>query len=213
MTTADYEPKLLVTKLCTFAVYLQLHVSPQCTADFNFNFLFLIFLSLFSLIPIKVLPDYFTPLFQCRACAADVITFWFYIYVSVVSLQQACSWSIHVYCFCFCLFSGCLFGRTQYELSLVATDSVNEATTKVVIHIADVNDRPPEFDRSKYEATIEEERSDGLPIRLLKVDIFGRTDRERDNEERRLFDFKNYIYKCIMYLCSVDWTLFVSLCN
>lgn len=60
----------------------------------------------------------------------------------------------------------------QYELTLVATDSVNEATTKVVILIADVNDRPPEFDRPSYEATIEEERSDGLPIPIIKVDLF-----------------------------------------
>lgn len=60
----------------------------------------------------------------------------------------------------------------QYELTLVATDSVNEATTKVVILIADVNDRPPEFDRPTYEATIEEERADGLPIPIIKVELF-----------------------------------------
>lgn len=73
---------------------------------------------------------------------------------------------------CYLFFSfpddACL--RVQYELTLVATDTVNEADATVVIHIADVNDRPPEFDRPNYEATIEEERSDGLPIPLLKVD-------------------------------------------
>ena len=60
----------------------------------------------------------------------------------------------------------------QYELDLVATDSVNEASTRVTISIADVNDRPPEFDRPKYEATLEEERKDGLPIRLIQVDMY-----------------------------------------
>ncbi|XP_045127513.1 neural-cadherin-like isoform X1 [Portunus trituberculatus] len=70
--------------------------------------------------------------------------------------------------------------RKRYELTLVATDSVNEATTKVVILIADVNDRPPEFDRPTYEATIEEERGDGLPIPIIKVVA---TDGDRDREQ------------------------------
>lgn len=75
----------------------------------------------------------------------------------------------YVYCFCFCSPDACLV--VQYELTLVATDTVNEAGTSVIIHIADVNDRPPEFDRPNYEATLEEERKVGLPIRLLQVDI------------------------------------------
>ncbi|XP_064079326.1 neural-cadherin-like isoform X1 [Macrobrachium nipponense] len=67
--------------------------------------------------------------------------------------------------------------RKRYNLTLVATDSVNEATTQVSIFINDVNDRPPEFDRPIYEATIEEERNDGLPIALIKVTA---TDGDRD---------------------------------
>lgn len=71
--------------------------------------------------------------------------------------------------FCSCSPDACLV--VQYELSLVALDSVNEAGTKVIIHIADINDRPPEFDRPNYEATLEEEREVGLPIQLIQVDM------------------------------------------
>lgn len=57
----------------------------------------------------------------------------------------------------------------QYELEMVATDSVNEASTKVVIKINDVNDRPPVFDQTIYEAELEEEFTSSLPVELLKV--------------------------------------------
>lgn len=57
----------------------------------------------------------------------------------------------------------------QYELEMVATDSVNEASTQVIIKINDVNDRPPVFDQNSYVAELEEEFTVGLPLQLLKV--------------------------------------------
>ena len=128
--------------------------------------------------------------FQWRACAGDVMiavlfsTFMFVFTPNILLLWLTAmqwAWSpikyvphfiIHsiffFFFFCFLSLDACLV--VQYELSLVATDSVNEAATKVIILIADVNDRPPEFDRPTYEATIEEELSEGLPIPIIKVD-------------------------------------------
>lgn len=51
---------------------------------------------------------------------------------------------------------------------MVATDSVNEASTKVVIKINDVNDLPPVFEQSLYEAELQEEFQD-LPVQILQV--------------------------------------------
>lgn len=102
----------------------------------------------------------------------NILLFWLTA-MSMIPIKCHISPSIFFFfsSFRFLSLDACLV--VQYELTLVATDSVNEATTKVVILIADVNDRPPEFDRPTYEATIEEERSDGLPIPIIKVDLFS----------------------------------------
>ena len=57
----------------------------------------------------------------------------------------------------------------QYELRLVASDNLNENFTTIVIHVNDVNDNPPVFDRPTYETQITEEDDRGLPKRVLKV--------------------------------------------
>jgi hypothetical protein len=57
----------------------------------------------------------------------------------------------------------------QYELRLVASDNLNENHTTVVIHVKDVNDNPPVFDRPIYEAQITEEDDRNLPKRILQV--------------------------------------------
>lgn len=57
----------------------------------------------------------------------------------------------------------------QYKLRLVASDNLNENFTTVVIHIKDVNDNPPAFDRPKYETQITEEDDRVLPRRILQV--------------------------------------------
>ena len=57
----------------------------------------------------------------------------------------------------------------QYELRLVASDNLNENYTTVVIHVNDVNDNPPVFDRPTYETQITEEDDRNLPKRVLEV--------------------------------------------
>lgn len=57
----------------------------------------------------------------------------------------------------------------QYKLRLVASDNLNENHTTVVIHVKDVNDNPPLFDRPTYETQITEEDDRNLPKRVLQV--------------------------------------------
>lgn len=59
--------------------------------------------------------------------------------------------------------------KPQYKLRLVASDNLNENYTTVVIHIKDVNDNPPAFDRPTYETQITEEDDRVLPKRVLQV--------------------------------------------
>ena len=70
-----------------------------------------------------------------------------------------------------------MFMLLQYELRLVASDNLNENYTTVVIHVNDVNDNPPVFDRPTYETQITEEDDRNLPKRVLKVNkpvaLFG----------------------------------------
>jgi hypothetical protein len=61
--------------------------------------------------------------------------------------------------------------QLQYKLRLVASDNLNENYTTVVIHIKDVNDNPPAFDRPTYETQIIEEDDRVLPKRVLQVNI------------------------------------------
>ena len=59
--------------------------------------------------------------------------------------------------------------RPKYELRLVASDNLNENYTTIVIHVNDVNDNPPVFDRPTYETQITEEDDRNLPKRVLQV--------------------------------------------
>lgn len=59
----------------------------------------------------------------------------------------------------------------QYELRLVASDNRNENHTTVVIHVKDVNDNPPLFDRPLYETQITEEDDRSLPKNILTVSV------------------------------------------
>lgn len=52
---------------------------------------------------------------------------------------------------------------------MVASDNLNENFTHVVIHVNDVNDNPPIFDRPTYETQITEEDDRMLPKRVLQV--------------------------------------------
>ncbi|GBM28096.1 uncharacterized protein NPIL_232541, partial [Nephila pilipes] len=55
-----------------------------------------------------------------------------------------------------------------YNLTLVASDTLFENSTTVIIKVKDINDLPPKFSQSLYQTHILEEDSDGLPKRILK---------------------------------------------
>nr|CAD7425766.1 unnamed protein product [Timema monikensis] len=57
----------------------------------------------------------------------------------------------------------------QYELRLVASVDMKENHTMVVIHVKDVNDNPPLFERPTYRTQITEEDDRNLPKRVLQV--------------------------------------------
>ncbi len=59
----------------------------------------------------------------------------------------------------------------KYELRLVASDNLNENYTTIVIHVNDVNDNPPVFDRPTYETQITEEDDRSLPKSVLRVKL------------------------------------------
>jgi len=60
-------------------------------------------------------------------------------------------------------------GLLQYELRLTASDNLKENYTTVVIHVKDVNDNPPVFERPNYRTQITEEDDRTLPKRVLGV--------------------------------------------
>ena len=59
--------------------------------------------------------------------------------------------------------------NSQYDLTLVASDSLNESVTRVVILIKDSNDLPPIFNQTMYTAHAMEELANPLPFKLLQV--------------------------------------------
>ncbi|XP_011867959.1 PREDICTED: neural-cadherin-like isoform X1 [Vollenhovia emeryi] len=59
--------------------------------------------------------------------------------------------------------------RKRYELRLTASDNLKENYTTVVIHVKDVNDNPPVFERPNYRTQITEEDDRTLPKRVLGV--------------------------------------------
>uniref|UniRef100_A0A182KH36 Cadherin domain-containing protein n=1 Tax=Anopheles christyi TaxID=43041 RepID=A0A182KH36_9DIPT len=58
--------------------------------------------------------------------------------------------------------------RKRYELRLAASDNLKENYTTVVIHVKDVNDNPPVFERPTYRTQITEEDDRNLPKRVLQ---------------------------------------------
>lgn len=63
----------------------------------------------------------------------------------------------------------CVSSGRQYELKLAASDNLKENYTTVVIHVKDVNDNPPVFERPTYRTQITEEDDRNLPKRVLQV--------------------------------------------
>lgn len=52
---------------------------------------------------------------------------------------------------------------------MTASDNLRENYTVVVIHVKDVNDNPPVFERPTYRTQITEEDDRNLPKRILQV--------------------------------------------
>lgn len=57
----------------------------------------------------------------------------------------------------------------QYELRLEAARNRKTNYTTVVIHVRDVNDNPPQFDRQTYRTQITEEDDRNLPKKIIQV--------------------------------------------
>uniref|UniRef100_A0A8D8PLP1 Neural-cadherin n=1 Tax=Cacopsylla melanoneura TaxID=428564 RepID=A0A8D8PLP1_9HEMI len=70
--------------------------------------------------------------------------------------------------------------RKRYELKLAASDNLKENYTTVVIHVKDVNDNPPVFERPTYRTQITEEDDRTLPKRVLQV-LATDGDKDRQN--------------------------------
>jgi hypothetical protein len=92
-------------------------------------------------------------------------------------------------------------------LTLVASDSLNENETSVVIRINDVNDLPPVFSQSLYTSAIEEEYGGPLPLKLLKVDI----DDAGEESDREISNMHTYAYTLCIWLIINGGTLEISL--
>lgn len=59
--------------------------------------------------------------------------------------------------------------KKKYELKLVASDSLNENATTIVINVRDVNDLPPVFPQTLYERTLDEEMK--APFTIIQVGV------------------------------------------
>lgn len=51
----------------------------------------------------------------------------------------------------------------------MASDSLNENYTTIVMHVKDANDLPPVFNQTHYTAKIAEELPGNYPLRLMQV--------------------------------------------
>lgn len=59
---------------------------------------------------------------------------------------------------------------TQYDLTLVASDSLNENYTRIIITVRDVNDLPPTFPEKNYSKVMDEEIPAPFPmIQVQKI--------------------------------------------
>ncbi|XP_067623205.1 neural-cadherin isoform X2 [Eurosta solidaginis] len=74
--------------------------------------------------------------------------------------------------------------RRRYELRLAASDNLKENYTTVIIHVKDVNDNPPVFERPTYRTQITEEDDRNLPKRVLQVTA---TDGDKDRPQNIVY--------------------------
>ncbi|XP_017854376.1 neural-cadherin isoform X7 [Drosophila busckii] len=72
--------------------------------------------------------------------------------------------------------------RRRYELKLVASDSLNENSTTIVISVRDVNDLPPVFPQTLYERSLNEELD--TPFTIMQVTA---TDGDKDRPQNIVY--------------------------
>ncbi|XP_046867033.1 neural-cadherin isoform X6 [Drosophila willistoni] len=72
--------------------------------------------------------------------------------------------------------------RRRYELKLVASDSLNENQTTIVINVRDVNDLPPKFPQTSYERSLDEEMR--TPFTIMQVTA---TDGDKDRPQNIVY--------------------------
>ncbi|XP_068232681.1 neural-cadherin-like isoform X1 [Palaemon carinicauda] len=71
--------------------------------------------------------------------------------------------------------------KKKYDLRLVVSDGRYENDASIIVHVLDVNDNPPLFDRHLYETIINEEDGEDLPKHILTVTVTdGDYDRPKD---------------------------------
>lgn len=111
----------------------------------------------------------------CRLKKAQnkISSFFPFIFIASILLYLTI-FIICIYCFHFVhLLFFCSFFSVQYELTIVASDNLNEQETKVVIFVRDVNDLPPEFGERMYQAFIFEESIHKVkPILQVRIVFF-----------------------------------------
>ena len=86
----------------------------------------------------------------------------------------------------------------------MASDNLNENYTKIVIHVNDVNDNPPVFDRPTYETQITEEDDRNLPKRVLKVNA-----KPKLSTVVLLLAFALFTYFCLVLIQPFYFTCFI----
>ncbi|XP_054289195.1 neural-cadherin-like [Macrosteles quadrilineatus] len=61
--------------------------------------------------------------------------------------------------------------RKKYDLRLSVTDGESVSYTTLQVTVLDVNDHPPVFEHPSYRATVLEEETEGLPAKILQVNV------------------------------------------
>ncbi|XP_066968093.1 neural-cadherin-like isoform X2 [Macrobrachium rosenbergii] len=74
--------------------------------------------------------------------------------------------------------------KNKHDLRVAVSDGRYENDATIIVHVLDVNDNPPVFDRHLYETRIVEEDDDDLPKRILKVTV---TDGDYDRPSNVVF--------------------------
>ncbi|XP_077982689.1 neural-cadherin-like [Glandiceps talaboti] len=76
----------------------------------------------------------------------------------------------------------------DYTLTYVASDGLNENSTRIKVNIINVNDNPPEFTQKEYSATIWEE-DDDVPVFVVQVTAYD-PDLDPDDDQNIVYSLQ-----------------------